>query len=170
VNKKIKRTRINHEIRVPKVMIVRDSKKIGVFAISDAIQMAYQAGLDLVEVSPSATPPVCSILDYGKYKYEQKKREKAKKQSVVKEKEITFRYVIDENDLNTKLNQAEKFLQQGYKVKLAVKFKRREHAHKDEGFKLIKKCLERLIDYARIDSSPKLEGDKVSCRLEPKKE
>lgn len=160
--------RVNHQIRVPKVMLVKDGNKLGVFNTDAARNMAFDAGLDLVEVSPNASPPVCLIMDYGKFKYEQQKKKKQQKQTVIKEKEIVFRYVIDDHDLETKINHVKQLLDKGDKVKLVVKFKRRENAHKEQGFTVLNKCLESLTSYF-VEKMPTLEGDRIVARLAPKK-
>lgn len=130
--------------------------------------MARNEGLDLVEISPQSRPPVCSIMDYGKYKYDEKKKKQAQKHTGPKEKEVSFRYVIDDHDLNVKINQMKRFLEEGDRVKITVKFKARENAHKDQGMLLIKKCLEQFPD-AVVEKPPGFEGNQIVCRLSPKK-
>ncbi len=162
------RTRVNNDIRIPKVLVIKDGKNIGEIPTDQAKRMAQDAGLDLVEVQPFARPPVCVIMDYGKYKFDQDKKEK-KKPHVIKEKEIRFRYVIGDHDLETKINQTKKFLEQKHKVKLVVLFKRRENIHRNEGFNLLNKFLDALKDYCTDEVVPKQEGGNIICRLEPKK-
>lgn len=158
--------RINHSIRVPKVRLIKDNENLGIVATQDALRQAQDAGLDLVEVAPQANPPVCQIMDFGKFKYERSKREKDGKQPKQKEKEVTFRYVIDQHDLETKANQIKSFLEKGYKVKVTVKYKKREKAHKEQGFIAIRKCIELLGDVVKIEKAPTLEGDNLSARLD----
>lgn len=158
--------RINYSIRVPRVRLIKDDVNVGVVNTSEALRQAQEAGLDLVEVAPQANPPVCQIMDFGKYKFDRSKREKDAKQSKQKEKEVCFRYVIDQHDLQTKANQIKEFLEKGYKVRVTVKFKRREKAHKEQGFVAIKKCLELVGDIAKVEVAPKLEGDNLSARLD----
>jgi translation initiation factor IF-3 len=159
-------TRTNFQIKVPKVRVVKDGQNLGVMPTFEARKLAQEAGLDLVEVAPQAQPPVCQIIDYGKFKYDKSKKDKDKKSSPNKEKEISFRYVIDEHDLLTKANQAKKFLEKGFRVKLMVKFKARENAHRDQGFVAIKKCIELIGDMAVLDKPPTMEGGTVVARMD----
>jgi translation initiation factor IF-3 len=159
-------TRKNEQIRVPRILLIKDGVNRGEVNTSEALAMARDAGLDLVEVAPQNKPPVCSILDFGKYKFEQAKKEKDRQRnSGPKEKEVAFRYVIDDNDLQTKINQVKKFLEHGDKVKIVVKFKQRENAHRDQGLALVKKCAEQLAEFATIEKPPGFEGNTVTCRL-----
>lgn len=167
-NKKF--VRRNEQIRVPKVLLIKDGQNMGTYPTFEAIKMAREEGMDLVEVSPNANPPVCSIIDYGKFCYEQQKKKKSQKGGQQKEKDISFRYVIDDHDLLTKANQARTFLEKGYRVKLIVKFKARENAHKDQGFVVIKRCLELLHDLVTPEKPPAFEGNQVTCCLEVKKQ
>jgi len=160
--------RRNEQIRVNKVLLVKDGQNLGVYPTSEALRMARDANLDLVEVAPQAKPPVCQIMDHGKYLYNQQKKTKNNRQASQKEKIISFRYVIDDNDLQTKANQIRKFLEKGYKVKIVVKFKSREKAHKDQGFTAIKRCIELLDDIAAIEKPMGMEGSNVTCRIEKK--
>lgn len=170
MDKKEKMTRINNQIRVQgnKVILINEGKNLGVVSLDYARKLAYEANLDLVEVSPTNSPPVCSILDYGKYKYDQQKKKKSQKQPLSKEKEICLRYVIGDNDLQIKMNHAKELLEKGDKIKISVKFKNRENAHKDQGFVVVKKCLELLSDWV-IEKQPILEGKQITCRISPKK-
>lgn len=162
--------RHNHMIRVPNVRLVKDGENLGVVSTSQALAEARNSDLDLVEVSPNSKPPVCAIMDYGRYMYERSKKSKENKSVKIKEKEISFRYVISEHDLVTKANQARKFLEKGDKVKLVVKFKKREKAHKDQGWDAIKRMVEILSDIAALEKEPAFEGGNISARLELKKE
>jgi len=162
--------RTNHQIRVPKVRVIRDGVNLGVMDTYAALELARKFDLDLVEVASQATPPVCSIMDYGKHRYEQEKRKKVKKSTVQKEKEVKFRYMIADHDLEVKANKIKKFLQNGSKVKINVIFKAREKAHKDKGFNIVQKCIDLVGESAIIEFGPKFVGHGIICRLSPKKE
>jgi len=168
-NSKKDRVRCNEQIRIPQVLVIHDGKNLGVMQSRSALQLAKSFDLDLVEVAPNARPPVCHIIDYGKYMYDKQKKQKESnsKQNQVKEKEIDFRYVIADGDLNTKSNQIRVFLTKGYKVKCVCKFRQRENAHKNQGFEVFKKLLDSLNDIAAVESPPKLDGTNIVCRLEP---
>lgn len=156
-------TRKNEQIRVPRVLLVKDGQKLGEYRTYDALQMAREEGLDLVEVAPNARPPVCAIMDYGKYKYDQAK--KSKQGNGPKEpKEISFRYVIDDHDLLTKTNQIRNWLDHGERVKITVKFKARENAHKEQGMEAIKKCLAGLGEVV-VEKAPSFEGNQIIARV-----
>ena len=133
---------------------------LGVVKIKDALAKAEDAGLDLVEVSPNASPPVCKILDYGKYKYEQQKKanEARKKQKTIDLKEIKIRPTTEEHDYQVKLRNAKRFLQAGNKVKVSMRFRGREMAHQDVGMKLMQRMLEDVEGLGKADMGPKLEG------------
>ncbi len=128
--------------------------------IEDAIALADESGLDLVEVSPNASPPVCKVLDYGKYKYEQQKKaaEARKKQKTVDVKEVKVRPGIEEHDYQVKMRNARKFLENGDKVKVTMRFRGREMAHQDIGLNLLKRMIEELSDVGKVDLHPKMEG------------
>lgn len=161
--------RHNRQIRVPQVRLIKDGQNVGIVPTHQAMAEAQQAGLDLVEVAANAKPPVCAIMDYGKYMFDRNKRAKDNKSSKMKEKEISFRYVISDNDMNTKANQARKFLEKGDKVKLVVKFKKREKAHKDRGWDIIRKMIDLLSDVASVEKEPAYEGGNIATRLELKR-
>lgn len=161
--------RHNSQIRVPKVRLVKEGENLGIVSIQEAQTQARDNNLDLVEVSPNSNPPVCAIMDYGKFMYERQKKSKESKSSRVKEKELSFRYVISDNDLETKSNQARKFLEKGDRVKLVVKFKKREKAHKEQGWQVLEKMVKLLNDVATIEKEPSYEGGNISVRLELKK-
>src|ERR1700716_3110135 len=132
--------RINEEIRVREVHLIdKDGGNKGTVAIADALQAAQEAGLDLVEISPNASPPVVKILDYGKYKYQEQKKaaEARKKQKVVEVKELKYRPMIDDHDYDVKMRSMQRFFEEGDKVKVTLRFKGREMAHQDLGFKLL---------------------------------
>jgi translation initiation factor IF-3 len=160
--------RHNEQIRIPRILVVQDGKNLGEMFTRDALALARNAGLDLVEVSPYSRPPVCQIMDYGKFMYDKSKKDKQKSPQI-KEKEIAFRYVIDQHDLETKANQAKGFLEKGMRVKLVVKFKAREKAHKDLGFDVIRRVIEILKDVSTVEIQPKFEGANVIARLDVKK-
>lgn len=142
---------------------------IGVVTMREALRQADEAGLDLVEISPNADPPVCKILDYGKYKYEMQKKasEARKKQKVVEVKEIQIRPMIGDNDYQVKLRAAKRFLEEGDKVKVVLRFRGREMAHQEIGFSLLKKMIEDLGSVAKVDFEPKMEGRQVMMVLGP---
>ena len=152
-------------------MIDSDGKQLGVMNIDKAREVAETRGLDLVEVSPDAKPPVCKVLDFGKYRFEQSKRikESKKKQKVVLTKEIRLRPKIEEHDFQTKLRQAVAFLQKGYKVKLSVRFKGRELAHTDIGRNVINRLVDGVGELGTVDFNPKFEGRTIVTILSPKK-
>lgn len=161
--------RKNEQIRIPRVLVVKEGIRLGVYPTFEALRMAREEGLDLVEVAPYEKPPVCSIMDYGKFKYDEKKKQKEKQQVVQKEKEIVFRYVIDDHDLNTKINQVRNWLEDGDRVKITVKFKARENAHKDRGMTVITKLINTVEDIARVDKPPSFEGNQIVAKLLPKR-
>ena len=162
--------RVNEQIRVREVRIVGDGGST-VVPIRQALDMAHDQGVDLVEISPNAQPPVCRIVDYGKFKYDQMKREKEakKKQHVVEIKEIRLTPNIDTNDLNTKMNAARKFLQGGDRVKITLRFRGREMAHMQTSKHILDDFAEGLADIAQIDKAPKVEGRSMTMFLAGKK-
>lgn len=163
--------RCNEQIRIPQVRLIHGDQNLGVVSRDEALSKARAAGLDLVEVAPQAKPPVCSIMDYGKFMYEKQKKEKDKKGGgPKKEKEVCFRYVINDHDLETKAGQVRSFLEEGIKVRLVVKFKGREKAHKDQGFAALEKLLVKLQDIAAIEGIPSFDGSNISARVDMKKE
>lgn len=164
--------RRNDMIRVPQVRLVENGQNLGIMATSLALARARTAGLDLVEVAPQAKPPVCHIMDYGKFMFEKQKKEKDKlqSQSQVKEKKICIRYVIDEHDLEVKADQCRRFLEEEHRVQVVVKFKERENAHKDKGFDAINKFLSMVQDVAVVEKQPAFEGSNITARLQAKKE
>lgn len=161
--------RRNEQIRVPQVLVVENGRNIGTMPTSVALAKARAAGLDLVEVAAQAKPPVCQIMDYGKFMFDKQKKEKDKGGAQSKEKEISFRYVIDEHDLQTKANAAKKFLEKGNKVKVVVKFKQREKAHKDKGFEALEKLVAMVEDVATLEKPATFEGSNIVARLQAKK-
>lgn len=143
---------------------------MGVCSAKEALKIAEEANLDLVEIAPQATPPVCRVMDYGKYCFEQAKKEKEarKNQKVVNVKEIQMLIKIDTNDFNTKANHAVKFLKSGDKVKLSIRFKGREMTHTELGLALIERFLEYVADYGTTEKPPKLEGRNYTVMISPK--
>jgi translation initiation factor IF-3 len=152
-------------------LIDADGKQLGVMDVQKARELADTSGLDLVEVSPDARPPVCKILDFGKYRFEQSKKikESKKKQKVVLTKEIRLRPKIEEHDFNTKLRQTMGFLQKGYKVKLSVRFRGREMAHTDIGRGILDRLVEEVSELGVADFNPKFEGRVIVTVVSPKK-
>lgn len=143
---------------------------IGVVPIRDALLQAEEAGLDLVEVSPNADPPVCKILDYGKFKYEvqKKKTEARKKQKVIEIKEVKLRPNIDENDYNVKMRAMRKFLDEGDKVKITLRFRGREMTHQDLGMKVLDRVRVDLDELCKVEQMPKMEGRQMVMLVAPK--
>lgn len=162
---------INEEIRAKEVRLVgANGEQIGITPFRDALQMAYDANLDLVNVAPQAKPPVCRIMDYGKFRYEQQKKEKEarKNQKVVDVKEVWFRANIDEHDYQTKLRNVLKFLRDGDKVKCSVRFRGREIAHAEIGKRVLERVKEEAAELCTIERQPKLEGRSMIMILAPK--
>ncbi len=151
-------------------MVDQDGEMVGVVSIKDALSQAAEAGLDLVEVSPNAEPPVCKILDYGKFKYQEQKRkaEAKKKQKIVEVKEIKLRPGIEDHDFNTKMRSIRKFIDHGDKVKVSMRFRGREMSHQDLGIRVFDRVIEELgEDYIKVDQKPKLEGRQMMMLLSP---
>ena len=163
---------MNEQIRDKEIRLIDENgEQLGIVATKDAQLMASQKNLDLVKISPNAVPPVCKIMDFGKFKYEVAKKEKEskKKQKVVVVKEIRLRPVIEINDLKTKAKMTCKFLEAGDKVKVAVRFRGRELGHKEIGYQVINKFIELLEDAGTPDKEPKFEGNNLILMIEPKK-
>lgn len=163
--------RINEQIRAREVRVVGDNVEQGIYTIQEARRMAQQQELDLVEISPNADPPVCKILDYQKFLYQQKKRAKEQKANQVKTtlKEIRFGPQTDDHDYSFKLRHAISFLQEGSKVRAYVFFRGRSIVFKDQGKLLLLRFANDLDEYARVDQLPKLEGKRMSMLFSPKK-
>ncbi len=163
--------RINGAIRVPKVRCIDpDGNQLGIIDTRDAIEKAGDFGLDLVEVQPNAEPPVCKILDYGKFKYEAQKRanEARKKQKTIEVKEIKFRPNIDEHDYQVKMRNVTKFLSGGDKVKVTLRFRGREMAHQELGANVLARVREETEELAKVEAMPKLEGRQMVMVLAPR--
>ena len=166
----IKKIRINEQIRVPKVRLISDDgSQLGIVPIEKAVNLANEADLDLVEVSPDSDPPVCRIMDFGKYKYklELSEKEKRKKQSQITIKEVKIRPKIGGNDFMIKEKYIEKFLKEGHKVKISIIFKGREIVHKEIGENLASKIIEDLNGKYILDQPPKMEGFNITMVLSP---
>ena len=162
--------RTNHMIKVPQVRLVGENIEIGVYPIAEAQRIANEQGLDLVEISPQADPPVCKVIDYNKFLYEKKKKEKEMKaKSKVSEvKEIRFTPNTDDHDFDFKSKHAENFLKDGNKVKAYVQFKGRAIMFKERGELLLLKFAERLVDVGTLESMPKLEGKRMFAIFAPR--
>ncbi|WP_156825177.1 translation initiation factor IF-3 [Elioraea tepidiphila] len=163
--------RVNEDIRIPQVRLIgADGEMIGVLPTREALWRAREAGLDLVEISPNADPPVCKILDFGKYKYEQqkKKNEAKKKQKVVEIKEIKIRPNIDDHDYDVKMRQAKSFIGEGDKVKVTLRFRGRELAHVDLGMKVLERVKGELDEIAKVEQMPRMENRQMIMVLTPR--
>ncbi len=161
-------TRVNDRIRSPKVRVIgADGAQLGVLSIRDALIKAQSVGLDLVEIAAQADPPVCKIIDYGKFKYEQAKLKKQKSKSATRMKEIKLRVGTGQHDYNIKMGRMEGFLDTGHKVRVVVQFKGRENAHKDLGFVVMQRVIEDLKSIASVDQAPRLGGRVVAMTLTP---
>ena len=161
-------TRVNDRIRAPKVRVVLfNGDQMGVMSSREALEKAKMIGLDLVEIAPNADPPVCRIVDYGKYKYEQSKLKKVKSKSSTRMKEVKFRVGTGQHDYNIKMGRAEGFLDTGHKVRMVLQFRGRENAHKELGFVMMKRIIEDLKQIAHVDQEPRLNGRAVGMTLSP---
>ena len=170
MSKKDNFPRANREIKAMQVRLVaEDGEMVGIVPLVEALRRAELARLDLVEISPQAEPPVCKILDFGKYKYELQKKanEARKKQKVIQIKEIKLRPGIDKHDLGIKLKQVEKFLGEGDKVKITLRFRGREMAHQEIGMALLARVQEQLADKIKVEHAPKAEGRQVVMVIAP---
>lgn len=165
--------RVNEEIRAREVRVVLDDgEQLGIFQPRDALKIALEKGLDLVEIAPMAKPPVCRIMDFGKFKYEQSKKEKEqrKKHHVITIKEVRMTPKIDDNDFKVKVTAAERFLKEGDKVKATVRFRGREIVHTDLGRKLMLDLAAALKDICTVEREPKAEGKNLIMILSPKQD
>ena len=161
---------MNDEIRIPQVQLVDDDgQNHGIVDIEEARQRAQDAGLDLVEISPNSQPPVVKILDYGKYKFQAQKKaaEARKKQKTVEVKEIKMRPSIDTHDYEVKMRAARRFLEEGDKVKMTLRFRGREMAHQELGLRLLWRVRDELVDMAKVEADPRLEGRQMIMILAP---
>ncbi|MEE9161213.1 MAG: translation initiation factor IF-3 [Gammaproteobacteria bacterium] len=167
-----KKTRLNEEITSPEIrLIAKDGEQVGVVTIQDALTMADEVELDLVEIVPTAEPPVCRIMNYGKFVFEQTKKKQAskKKQKQIQVKEIKIRPSTEEGDYQIKLRNLIKFLNQGDKVKITLRFRGREMAHQELGAKMLKRIEADLDEFGNIEQFPKLEGRQMVMIMGPKK-
>lgn len=163
--------RVNEEIRIPEVRVVDDNnQQIGIMSPREALRIARERDLDLVEIAPTARPPVCRIMDYGKYRYEQSKRSKEarKKQKVIDVKEVRMTPKIDEHDFQVKYRRAEKFLKDGDKVKCTIRFRGREIVHSELGKQLLQRLADSLSEIAVVERPPRAEGRNMIMILAPK--
>lgn len=163
---------INEQIRDREVRLIgADGEQLGIVSAREAQKVADEAGLDLVKIAPNAKPPVCKVIDYGKYRYELARKEKdaKKKQKTVELKEIRLSPNIDTNDLNTKMNAAKKFLEKGNKVKITLRFRGREMAHMNQSKHILDDIAENLSDVAVVEKAPKIEGRSIGMVLTEKR-
>ena len=164
--------RTNERIRIPAVRVIgEDGEQLGVLDTRDAIQRAREAGLDLVEIAPNAQPPVCKIIDYGKFLYEQKKKqhEQKKKQATVTVKEVKFRPATDDHDYGYRMKRCREWLAEGDKIRAAIAFRGREMSHRELGAKILAKLTQDLSDVADVEVAPKMEGYQMFAIYVPKK-
>lgn len=162
--------RTNEQIGAREVRLIGyDGEQMGIYAVSEAQRIADDEGLDLVEIAPNATPPVCRVMDYGKYKYDQaiKKKQARKKQTKVETKEMKFRPKIDVGDYTTKKKHVMRFLESGCKVKITIMFRGREMAHPDLGLSILERLADDLKDVAVVESQPKMEGRNMHMLIAP---
>ena len=163
---------INEQIRDREVRVIGENgEQLGIMSARDAMKLAREAELDLVKIAPTAKPPVCKIIDYGKYRYElaRKEKEARKKQKIIEIKEVRLSPNIDKNDLNTKVNNARKFISKGNKVKVTLRFRGREMAHVQQSRHILDDFAELLSDIASVEKAPKLEGRNMSMVLTEKR-
>jgi translation initiation factor IF-3 len=164
--------RVNHRIRVPEIRVIDEEsgEQLGVMQTQDALRLAEEKGLDLVEISPQARPPVCKIMDYGKYKYEQsKKKQQARKHaSTVEVKEIKFRPKTEQHDMDFKTKHARRFLEEGNKVRLVIVFRGREIVHPETGLNVLRRVMEITADISQVEQQPNMEGRRMVMILAPK--
>ncbi|UYV39064.1 translation initiation factor IF-3 [Rhodobacteraceae bacterium D3-12] len=162
--------RVNEKIRTPELRLIgAEGENHGVVTPERAMQLAEEAGLDLVEISPNATPPVCKIMDFGKFKYEQQKRESEarKKQKIIEVKEVKFRPNTDTHDYDVKMRNVLKFLSNGDKVKVTLRFRGREMAHQNLGRELLERVADDVVDLGKIENMPKMEGRQMIMMIAP---
>jgi translation initiation factor IF-3 len=163
--------RVNEEIRVREVHLIdQDGRNLGNVPIAEALAKAQEAGLDLVEIAPNVSPPVCKLLDYGKYKYQEQKKqaEARKKQKVVEVKEIKFRPMIDDHDYEVKMRSMRRFFEEGDKVKVTLRFRGREMAHQELGAKLLDRVKDDTAKIAKVEMEPRFEGRQMVMVLAPR--
>jgi translation initiation factor IF-3 len=167
-----KRNRLNGEITAREVRLIgQDGEQVGIVSIQEAMTMAEEATLDLVEIVPTAEPPVCRVMDYGKFQFEQKKQkqEARKKQKQVQVKEVKFRPGTDIGDYQVKLRNLQRFLEEGDKAKVTMRFRGREHAHRERGLELLERIEKDLAEVSQIEQRPMMEGRQMVMVLGPRK-
>lgn len=163
--------RVNREIRADSIRLIDHmGNMVGVVSVAEGLRMADQVGLDLVEISPTATPPVCKVLDYGKFRYELQKKanEARKKQKVIQIKEIKLRPTIDKHDLEIKIKHIMEFLAEGDKVRISLRFRGREMDHTNLGMQVIERVQEQLKEHCKIEQPPKMEGKQIVMTVGPR--
>jgi translation initiation factor IF-3 len=163
--------RVNEDITSQQVRLIdADGGQVGVVHIREALEMSEEVGLDLVEISPTAEPPVCKIMDYGKFKFETQKRkaEQRKKTKVIEIKEIKLRPNIDDNDYNIKMRNLKRFIEEGNKVKVTLRFRGRELAHQDLGIALLNRVREQFVELVKVEQFPKMEGRQMTMVMAPR--
>jgi translation initiation factor IF-3 len=162
--------RMNEQIRVPEIRVVDEEGVVGVMSPQDAMKLAHERGVDLIEIAPNAQPPVCKLMEFGKWRYEHQKREKVAKASSHKQliKELRFHPATDTHDFEFKLRQARNWIEEGHKVKVAVQFKGREIAYKEFGVQLLKKFEDRILDISKIDQHVSLMGKLMTMMISPR--
>lgn len=165
--------KINFQIKSSQVRLIKDNTQLGIFSIDKARRIAQDEGLDLIEIVPDAKPPICKIMNFGRFKYEKKlklkEQQKKQRESQIPHKELRLRPGIASHDIETKTNQAKKFLEDGCRVFFNLQFKgKRELCHQEQGFAVMQKVVELLSDFCTIEKAPKLEGNKIFCALSPK--
>ena len=171
MNRIVKEADINWDIRAPEVRVIdADGKQVGILPLKEAMKIAEEKGLDLVEVAPNSQPPVCRVMNYGKYKYQQNKRiqEARKHQTVIHVKEVKVRPRTEEHDFQTKLRHVKRFLDEGNKVKISILFRGREIAHPEFGKEMLNRFVEGVKDLTVIEQAPRLEGRNMVMILAPK--
>ena len=171
MNIAIKEMQINEEIRDKEIrVIMNDGEALGIMSADEALKIAEEKNLDLVKIAPQAVPPVCKIMDYGKYRFEQTKREKEakKNQHVVEIKEVRLSLGIDTHDFETKVNHAKRFLTSGNKVKVSIRFRGREMAHTENGLTIMKQFSDACAEFGNVEKAAKLEGKSMMMFLAPK--
>lgn len=164
--------RLNDRIRAQRCrLIAEDGEQLGIFMTSDALRMSDEQALDLVEIAPNADPPVCKIMDYGKFKYEQTKieKEQKKKQKIVQVKEIRLSVTIDDNDLKTKAKHAQKFLEEGDRLKVSLRYRGRQLGRKEMGVEVVDRFSEMIKEYGALDKAPAVDGRSLVAFYSPKK-
>ncbi|MGG4774347.1 translation initiation factor IF-3 [Paenalcaligenes suwonensis] len=164
--------RINGEIRIPEVRLIGiEGEQLGVVKVADALDMAEEHDVDLVEIAPQAEPPVCRLMDYGKFRYQEQKRqqEARSKQKIIQIKEVKFRPGTDDGDFNVKLRNVRRFIEDGDKVKVSLRFRGREMAHQELGMRVLERVRDEVEEICQVESMPKLEGRQMIMVLAPKK-